>query len=45
MIKRLGFAEQCVVRTMCALALLLVGFANKLPTLANSQIPLSEIAQ
>lgn len=45
MIKRLGFAEQCIVRTLCALALLLVGFAHKPPVLANSQIPLREIAQ
>lgn len=45
MTKRLGFAEQCIVRIICALALLLVGFAHKPPLLANSQIPLSEIAQ
>lgn len=45
MIKRLGFAEQCVVRIMCALAVLLVGFAHKPPVLDNSQIPLSEITQ
>lgn len=43
--RRLSLAEQCIVRTMCALALLLVGFAHKPPALADNQIPLSEIAQ
>lgn len=45
MIKRLGFAKQCIVRTMCALALLFVGFAHKPPIVANSQTPLNEITQ
>lgn len=45
MIRRLDLAEQRIVRIICVLALLLVGFAHKPLMLANSQIPLSEIAQ
>ncbi len=44
MIKRLSFAEQCMVRIICALALLFVGFAHKPPAII-SPIPLSEIAE
>ncbi len=45
MSKRLCHAEQWAVRTICALALLFVGFAHKPPTLDYHSIPNSELAQ
>ncbi|MCK8782261.1 hypothetical protein M0654_19970 [Rhizobium sp. NTR19] len=45
MIRRSGFDRQSMVRMLCALALLLVGFAHKPPVLDGYGIPLAEIAQ
>lgn len=44
MIKRLSFAEQCMVRIICAIALLFVGLAHRPPVIDGRTIPLSEIA-
>ena len=45
MIKGPSFAEQWVVRIMCALGLLLAGFAYKPPITEYTPIPLQELAQ
>lgn len=45
MVRRLNFAEQWTVRMICALALLLVGFAHKPPVLDYHSIPSSERAE
>ena len=45
MTKRFCHAERLVVRMICALALLLVGFAHKPPALDYHSIPASELAQ
>jgi hypothetical protein len=44
MIKRLSFAEQCIVRIICAIALLFVGLAHQPPVIDSPAIPFSEIA-
>ncbi len=45
MIKRLSLADQCMVRIICALALLFVGFAHKPPVTDSYSIPPTEVAQ
>ncbi len=45
MSKQRDFAKQCMVRIICALALLFVAFAHKPPAVAGPSIPLNEIAQ
>lgn len=45
MVKSLSFAEQCVVRILCALALLLVGFAHTPPAIAQYFLSPSELAE
>jgi hypothetical protein len=44
MIKRLSLAEQCMVRIICALALLFVGFAHKPPVTDSYPVPPTEVA-
>jgi hypothetical protein len=45
MIKQRDFAGQCMVRIICALALLFVAFAHKPPVVGGPSIPLNELAQ
>lgn len=45
MIKQLSYVEHCVVRILCALALLLVGFAHTPPSVARTQLSPSELAE
>jgi len=45
MIGRSGFDRQFMVRILCALALLFVGFAHKPPVVNGHGIPSTEIAQ
>lgn len=45
MVRRLNFIEHCMVRMICALALVFVGLAHKPPLVDHPPVPASEIAR
>ena len=44
MVGRLSFVEHCMVRVLCTLALLFVGFAHKPPVVGQQAISATELA-